>query len=159
MSKENYDKVESAMDETMQKLKAEKLIHDSGQSSNFSKYPENLRSTKEKLAELELQRKKDRRLLATSMKLDVDKFFKKNKQFYSYLGTFHEEFLDLVHAADSMDDPKWKRLLEIKAKLDVYRANQKKMEPQVSNEALIKQQLKTHINKRYKVKDGWLPLY
>lgn len=159
MVKENYDKVESAMDETLQKLKAEKLIHDSGQSSNFGKFPENLRSTKAKLAELNEQRKKDRRLLATSMKIDVDKFFKKNKQFYTFLGTFHEEFVELIQSADSMDEALWKRLMEIKSKLDQYRANQKKLEPPVSDEAIIAQQQKKHINKRYKVKDGWLPLY
>lgn len=158
MPKENYDKVESAMNETMQKLKTEKLIHDSGQTSDFSKYPENLRSTRELLAELDVQRRKDRKLVATGVKIDVDRAFLKNKQFYTYLGTYHEEFTDLIRAADSLDEAKWKRLLEIKAKLDIYKNNQKKFVPPLSNEAIIQSQQKIHINKRYKVRDGWLPI-
>lgn len=156
MPRNNYEKVDSAMEAGLLRIKAEKLVKESEKKSNVNSAPENLRSAREKLAEVADQRKKERRLLATGMRVDIDLYFVKDRQLYTKLGTYHEEFMDLVAKSDSMDEEKWKRLMEIKEKLDAYKKEKNKKAP--NDEKLIELERKKHINKRHNIKDNWLPL-
>ncbi len=159
MGKANYDRVESAVDEGLLKIKAEHLLHESELASKIHSTPENLRSTREHLAEVAKKREQERRLIAAAMLFDVDRHFRKNKQLYSALGTYHEEFTDLIQSAGSMNEEKWTRLMEIKLKLDAVKEEQKKKEKPVSNDTIIEGEVKKHKTKRINVKETWLPLY
>ncbi len=157
MPRNNYEKVDQAMEAGLLKMKAERWIKESEKVSEVKKSPENLRSTREKLAEVTEQRRKEHRLIAAAIQHDVDRLFLKDKHLYTALGTFHEEFIDLIAAAESMDESKWKRLMEIKESLEAYKKIH--LHKPVSNESLVELERKKHINKRHNVKDNWLPLH
>lgn len=159
MAKTNYDRVESAIEEGLLKMKTENLIEDSNAVSKIKKIPENLRSTREKLMELTESRKQERRLIAASLQYDVDRLFKKDKQFYSSIGTYHDEFCDLIKEADSMNESKWNRLMEIREKINAAKEKLDKDKKSETDESVIEAQRKKHKNKRFNVKEKWLPLY
>lgn len=156
MPKNNYEKVDAAMDSGLLEIKAKQWLKESELKSKLKEAPENLRSARERLAEVAEERRKERRLTIAATQFEVDRLFIKNRHLYTTLGTYHDEFTDLLAHAE-LDDDKWKRLLEIRDKLMAYKKElDKKL---VSDDKIVESERKKHINKRHNVKDGWLPLH
>lgn len=158
MAKTKYDQVESAVDDGLLKIKAEQLIENSEVASKTKNVPKNLQSTRKKLEELSSKKKQERRLIAAAMQYDVERLFKRKTHLYTEIGTYHDEFTELVKHTDSMDEEKWKRLLEIKEKLDEIKKKADEEKNSQTDDTIVEQQRKKHINKRFNVSDKWLPL-
>lgn len=159
MAKTNYSKVEQALDEGLKRLSVDKLLEYSDVSSKLGQTPSIAKQGRLENEEAALRLKQDKHLLVASMQFDINRLFKKNKHLYTKLGTHHEEITSLFNDIDTLTEDRLKRLLEIKKSLDDYKAKLKEKKPDSSNDAIVEHERKKHINKRFNVKDKWLPLY
>lgn len=158
MAKTNFDKVEDVFDDGVQKIKAAKLQNASVSVTKMNRTPESLRPARQRIEAILERKRKQRHLIVKSLEIDIDNLFRINRHLYTLLGTYHDEFIDLAASVDSMNEKKWDRLLEIKEKLDEYKSSMESNTKGMTDRQRVESERKKQINKRYNVKDTWLPL-
>jgi hypothetical protein len=144
MAKTNFTKVEKDLDKGLEKMKVSNL-HDLadiaagiGESS----------AKKSKITETQ-------HLLVQHLKIDLKRLRKKEKKLYSKLQIKKEVIDKQLSAPESLSEEEWKDLASLRKKTSELIAE---YFPDESNEELIEQEKIKHRNKRFNVKDNWLPL-
>lgn len=141
--KTNYTKVEEALKEGMQKYSLHKLLDEADEAQNVKKESspdENL--TKQKTV--------------ISIQRAVKSYSKVDKKFYKKIGYKREDIKNLLSNPDCSQPEVWKNILQLKEKIEAY----KKADPSLNfEEDIVKKERVKHVNKRYNVKDNWLPLH
>lgn len=138
MAKANFSKVEKALEEGIVKMTSERLCKETGKEA-LEKAPSRdavVLTLDRIFHDLSLLSKKDPSLLD---KLKVTK---------NTLNAFYEK-------ASTLTPAEWKTVKEIQVKIEQQK---KSAAPSVTDDDLIASERKKHINKRFNVREKWLPL-
>lgn len=144
MAKTNFTKVEDAFDDEMRKQMRDELLKEADRvSGNQPKETPQVVEQKKVAAE----RKVMIQALQHSLK-EMD-----NGVFDTHIGITKERLENLLKKGIDLTEKDLEILKKTKKKIDQYKKNHKDY-----NENLVEQERKKHINKRFNVRDKWLPL-
>jgi hypothetical protein len=145
MAKVNFSKVEDSFDKALLKLQIENLnelaaIADLSQESKKSA--------------------KGMEEIAVKFKKELDKLKKRDPHLFDRLNLTKEAESKLAQPASTYSPEDWARLKELKERIEQLKKDLSGKESlDAENETLISKERKKHINKRFNVRDDWLPLH
>jgi len=142
MSKTNYTKVEEALAEGLRKITAERLLGLADDASGNSK-----KATSHV----------DNALLIT-LRLELTSLIKKNEDPYKLFAINKDELKNFMDHPETITLKDWENIKKLKVRVDQYKKAIDKIATN-SDDAIIEQARNKHVNKRYNVKDTWLPLH
>lgn len=149
MSKTNFTKVEKALSEGLNQITVNHLLElaDSAASSmggEDSKF--HLPSQEQRTAALQ------------QLDRELKKLHKEDLTAYKSVSYIKNDLKRLLSNPETLTPEDWKKIKIIKEKIELFRRELAKKLPHLSNEQIIEAEQGKHINKRFNVKDGWLPL-
>jgi hypothetical protein len=143
MAKANFSKVEKALEEELIRMTSERLLEETP-SSKIHKGEK-------------LPAPQDQVTILKNMERLIKKISKKDPGLMQKGGIDLESFNTLLECAGKLSKEQWQSAKEIQKKLSELK---KALTDQtaVSDEALVEEERKKHINKRFNVQEKWLPL-
>lgn len=139
MAKANFSKVEKALEEGLIKLTSNKLLDETpGKKSELT--PENAA------------------LVLKKVESDLNKLKKEDKAIFKKVGIRHSALKKLLNSAATLTPADWNSIKEVQKKVAEYKKEMLKKIPPMKDEDLVEKERIIHKNKRYNVRDGWLPL-
>lgn len=135
MSKTNFTKAEEALNEEMRKIAIQKILDETAAAKDD--YSPSQKVIKQLIR-------------------DVNPLIKKDKRLFAKLG-FKKEQIKAILEDQNISAENWKVLMDFKEKLDSYRMEKKK-NSEGSEEKQVEEERIKHINKRFNINEGWLPL-
>jgi len=149
MAKTNFTKAEEAFDDGLRKASVNKLFEIVDENATLSD-PEKALELAAKQGKIPIAA--DRQLLSV-LKHELHHLHKKGLDIYTQLNLDKKQFKQWCENPNSLTAAEWTRIKELKEKVDSL-----KKESQTPDDELIQSERNKHINKRFNVKDKWLPL-
>lgn len=100
-----------------------------------------------------------RRLVIASVRQDLKSLKRKDTKIYVKLGIAKEGVQKLLESTTNLTSEEWQKIKEIHLKIIEYKKEIARKIPQPTDEQLIEAERKKHINKRFNIKEKWLPLH
>lgn len=141
MAKTNFTKVEEALRDALDKMFKESLLEEADLAQG--KNP-----TKQHLVDQ----------LVAKIRQEIKTLHKQDKEIFFKLGIDEKIIHNLLASSKPLTQKDWETLQAILKKIELYRTELEKTFPKPTDEELIEQESKKHINKRFNVNDKWLPL-
>ena len=141
MAKTNFTKVEEALRDGIDKMIKEKLLEEADAAQG--KAP-----TK--------QHSKDQ--LLAKIRQEFKYLYKQDKDVFKKLGIDEKILKELLLTAKSLTQSDLNILQEVLNRFDLYKKEMAKKNPSATDDQIIEEEKKKHINKRFNVRDDWLPL-
>ena len=141
MAKTNFTKVEEALRDGIDKMIKEKLLEEADAAQGKS--PQKQHATDQLLAKI---------------RHEFKYLYKQDKDVFKKLGIDDKILKELLASAKQLTQNDLKVLQEVLKRFDLYKTEMEKQNPQATDEMLIEEGKKQHINKRFNVRDDWLPL-
>lgn len=142
MPKNNYTKVEEALAEGLRKMKVHDLLEEA----------DNVKAGKGKKTE-----KQAENALLVALNLDLTHLSKHGSDPYKKLGLNKAEISKYLEHPEDLTNSDWDKIKKLKEDLENLKTEMLKTQ-KASDEEIIKKQVKEQKNKRFNVKDNWLPL-
>ncbi len=142
MAKTNFTKAEEALAKELDKMLKAKILEEADQASGQQSSNDG----------------QDKLVLIMRMQRDLKRLHAKEKGSYEEIDLPKSILRALVKTPEKLKSKSWKELKEIKDALDRYRHELKKRYPGLTDEELIQLEMEKHINKRFNIRDDWLPL-
>lgn len=144
MAKTNFTKVEDAFEEERRKLMKEELLKEADRASG---------KVIEENPQIELQKKlaAERKILIQALKHDLKEM--DDDFFDEIIKTSKNKLEMLLKKGLNLTDKDFENLKKVKKKIDQHKKTDLDFD-----DKLIQQERKKHINKRFNVRDKWLPL-
>lgn len=154
MAKTNFAKVEESLKAGLEKMNVDQL----GQLADIAqgaKRPE-LKSLMEKAAKVAaktaLERKATLYIMHKTLK-EID-----DPKFYAALGLSKESLQELIAKLPTLKKEEWDKLKKTKERILQLQREHRQTLPTQKDESLIESERKRHINKRFNVREKWLPM-
>lgn len=144
MAKSNFSKVEKALEEGLLRLTSEHLLEEADAKGG---------KQKERLPPPEL-----RIAILQKIEKDLKKLHKLDHGIYKKVGLLKEDLKKFIANPSLVTTQEWKSLKEAKDRLDVAKKELTPEKPFILDEDIVEQERQKHINKRFNIKDKWLPL-
>lgn len=146
MTKINFTKAEKAFDDAIQKLIIDNLF-DLASLADAVEEPALYSHTPQIQDVIERFHK------------ELKKLKKKDQKLYEKLHLLPEEELRLSANPEHFDQTDWLRVKNLKEKIELLKKEFYGEEiVQIENENQVSKERKKHINKRFNIREGWLPL-
>lgn len=142
MAKTNFTKAENALDEGLRKISVSNLCRLADIAAQIGPPSESSPT-------------KTQRLLIQHLKIDLLRLKKKDNKIYSKLHIKKETLNQQFAHPESLSPEEWQALEALRTQTKALIAE---YYPNESNDELIAQEKNKHRNKRFNVKDTWLPL-
>ena len=139
MAKTNFTKVEEALRDGLDKMLKEKLLEEADAAQGKSPSQQHVANQ-----------------LVAKIRHEFKFLKKQDKGIFEKIGIEEKALKELLSKSLSLSD--WATLQDILKKIEAYRLELEKAIPKLNDEQLIEQQSKKHINKRFNIRDDWLPL-
>lgn len=155
MAKTNFTKVEELLQDSITKKKVEGW----GKLADIAQKVERpeMRKLVEKASLAAEKVDLDKKALIHALSQAKKKY--KDLKFYEAIGISAEELDKLLADVKVLSPEDWARLQGIRAKVAEYKKNEiEQQADKRGNEAIVDGERRKHINKRFNVKDKWLPL-
>lgn len=155
MAKTNFSKVEELLQSSLSKIKVERWgkLADIAQSIERPEMRKFAEQATLSAAKSELDKKALIHGLKRTLKETSD------PAFFETLGTTASELENLVKEPKLLSQDQWSRLQEIRAKIkEAQSAASPAPSPENSDQTIVQSEREKHLNKRFNVKDNWLPL-
>lgn len=146
MAKANFTKVEKALEEGLTQMTSQRLLEEAANVKSTGK--KNTLPPSPQAASVVLQQMKGE--LRDLEKADADIFNK--------IGMGKSAFKKLLTAAAKLTPEEWAQIKEIRTKVDQYKRELSAKLPQQTDEEIVQKERVKHINKRFNVREKWLPL-
>jgi hypothetical protein len=141
MAKTNFTKVEEALRDGLDKMLKESLLEEADAAQG--KPSQKQHTTDQLLAKI---------------RHEFKYLYKIDKEVFQKIGINDKILKELLLTTTSLTQKDIDVLKEVLRRIESYRTEMQKKNPQASDEQLIEDQKKKHINKRFNVRDDWLPL-
>lgn len=155
MGKVNFTKVEQALEAGLIKMEAQNLLYLADLASSFgeadSDTPPVLKPAKFKWDE-------NHQLFVQNLATDLRKLRKKDREMDTKLGLDRGELNKLLENPKEITEEEWEKIREIRRKLNEHKKEMKKRLGTISDQDLVKTERKKQVNRRFNIKDNWLPL-
>lgn len=146
MTKINFTKAEKAFDNAIQKLIIDHLF-DLASLADAVEEPALYSNTPQIQEVIERFHK------------ELKKLKKKDQKLYEKLDILPEEELRLSATPENFNQTDWLRVKNLKEKIECLKKELYGEEVvQIENENQVSKERKKHINKRFNIREGWLPL-
>ncbi len=155
MAKTNFTKVEDLLEAQLAKMEAKEL----GKLADIAQKVERpeMRKLVEKASIAAAKNEIDRTSLIHAIHQAAKKF--KEPSFYTALGMTSEELQTLLDTPrENLTNLQWAKLQDLRPKIIEFKKNFSKLHPEAADETLVNKERTKHLNKRFNVKDKWLPL-
>lgn len=149
MAKTNFTKVEKALNEGLTQITVSKLL-DLADSTAASMGKGD--------SKLHLPSQEQRSVLFQHLEQDLKKLHNENLTAYQSVSYIKDTLKRLISNPETLTSAEWKQVKEIKEKVEEFKKEIAKKLPQNSDEEIVEDQRKEHINKRFNVRKTWLPL-
>jgi hypothetical protein len=155
MAKTNFSKVEDLLDSSLQKMKIDQWGKLAEIAQNVER-PE-MRKLVEQATLAASQAELDRKALLHALSKALKDF--QHSEFYAEIEISRDELAQLIQNPKTLKAEQWVHLQKVRAKIAEYRRREMELHSNESGDrALVAKERHKHINKRFKVKDSWLPL-
>ena len=151
MAKTNFSKVEEALAQGILKMSVEKLM----EYADLAAMMGGANSTKDKVTSGALE--SQGRILKV-LERDAVRLHKKDHSLYKNMGIEKKQLDDLFAKTVLLTPKEWELVRQIQLKLKTYKDKMRKSIPKEADDKLVDKERKKHINKRFNVRDEWLPL-
>ena len=141
MAKTNFTKVEEALREGLDKMLKEKLLEEADLAQG--KKPSKQHAVDQLIAKI---------------RQEIKILHKHDKEIFLKIGVDEKIIHNLLTSNKPITKKDWQVLQAILKKIELYRTELEKSFPKPSDEELIEQETKKHLNKRFNINDKWLPL-
>lgn len=155
MTKTNFTKVEGLLEAELAKMEAQEL----GKLADIAQkvVQPGMRKIVEKASIAAAKTEIDRSALLHSLHRAIKQF--KDPAFYVDIAISKEELAALLNLPrEQLIDEQWAKLQALRPKIKEFKKKFQKMHPESADETLVEGERHKHINKRFNVKDKWLPL-
>lgn len=142
MAKTNFTKVEDALNDGMKRMAVKKLLEEADIATGKKAPP-----------------KEDTSLILTAVKHDLKWLAKQNPEIYKELSLDKQKTHDLLKAQPPFNQEQMTELKQVKEKIEHYKVKIKAQSPESDNERIVQEEKKSQKNKRFNVRDKWLPLH
>lgn len=153
MGKVNFTKVEQALEAGIVKMEAQHLLYLASLASSLG---EGDSDTPPVLKPAKFRFDENHQVFVKNLEADLRKLRKRDKETDSKLGIQKDEIKNLL--ANEITEKEWEKICEIRRKLDEYRREMKKKLGTISDQDIIFSERKRQVNRRFNIKDNWLPL-
>jgi len=150
MTKINFQKVEQALEEGFRKFGIKQLLYLADLSNSFGE-----EMTKKNA--FDDQETKALSLHTFYRNLQILK--KKDSKLFEKLGIDQDKMKHLIEHPNEITEKEWEQMNEIRKKVELYRKELQSKIGKTSDEDLIKSQRKKQKDRRFNIKDEWLPLH
>lgn len=148
MAKTDFTKVESILDEGLRKITVAHLLDladeakpESNKTPNIASEQSNLRSQ----TILALQR-------------DMKFLHNQGQEPYELFGITKKIINKYLKNIDTLTSEEWESIKTIHSKVQKFKKEFEKKSPKKDDDALVEQQRRRHVNKRFNINEKWLPL-
>jgi len=142
MTKTNFTKVEEAFTERMHRMNVNKLLDEADEAT---------KGKKEETNPLTLR--------VAALRHEIKWLSKQNPDFYSELSLDKKNVRALLELKEPFSKEQTTDLEKLKEKIEKYKAKLAPENAEADNERIIEDQKKKQKNKRFNIKDKWLPLH
>lgn len=139
MAKANFSKVEKALEEGMIKITSQNLLNQTP-GKHLELTPENAA------------------LILKKMDTDLLKLNKEDKAIYEKVGVKRSALKKLLSSTTTLTPADWNSIKEIQLKIAAYKKEILKKIPQMTDEDFVEKERIVQKNRRFNVRDKWLPL-
>ena len=164
MAKTDYEKVEDQLEEGMRKMAKDKLLEEADAQmperpkSILERLEEKERGEEQSKKELSIREQAHRNMLRT-LKKDIKRLMKRDRSILKELGISPKEVQNFVDDPNALSADQWKKIKAIRDKVNLYKKEMLGTLEEGMNEKIVEEERKKHINKRFNVREGWLPLH
>lgn len=155
MAKTNFTKVEELLQDSIVK----KQVQNWGKMADIAQKVERpeMRKLVEKATFAAEKVETDRKALIHALTRAIKDF--KDPKFYEAIGIPADDLDVLLKKSKELKAEEWNRLQEIRGKVAAYKKNEIEQHVDESgDDAIVNAERRKHINKRFNVRDKWLPL-
>jgi len=155
MAKTNFSKVEDSLKAGLEKMQRESLgkLADIAQKATKPELKAILEKSVKAASKAILEKKGTLHIIKQSLRnLSL------KTEFYEFIGIAKSDLATLLNRSTELTTEEWKTLNDVKKKIKSYKEELKKKHPELNDEELITKERKKHINKRFNVREKWLPI-
>lgn len=152
MAKTNYTKVEEVLNEGLRKIKVNQLLEEADAAAAVG-------------GSQEMQEREGaptdetgRTHLIATLKHDLKQLHKQKHDPYEKLGLKKSELNKFLDNQEALTPQDWEMIKQLRKRIDEFKEELAKNLPSTTDDDLIKQARRKHINKRFNVNEKWLPL-
>lgn len=150
MAKTNFTKVEEALAEGLRKITVTKLLEEADEAGA---------GKEDSAAHMkEHQDREAAHALILTLQLDLKELSKNDQGVYTKFGIKKKELKKMISNPESLNPQDWEKLKKLRSQIDDFKKDMSKNLPPSNDETLIEQERYKHLNKRFNVKDKWIPL-
>lgn len=154
MSKIDFSKVEHLLEVSLAQVEIKNLGKLADIAQKIGR-PE-MRQMIEKSAKAASKNQTDKLSLLHVLRQTLKKH--KNPSFYESLAIPLEKLKNLLEKSSDLKVEEWALLQELRLKVNALKAEDLGTHPEKADDSIVEQERKKHINKRFNVRDKWLPL-
>ncbi len=154
MSKINFEKAEQYFDKGLARMEVENLLYLAELSDSLGSLvskPKRGKKTKEQI-------KREKAFLVINTKREIKFIARVRRDLVEELGIDRETAERLFKDPDNVSDEDIEEILKIRAKIRNFRDEIKKSLQDINTEEMIQKQIAKAKNKRFNIRDSWLPL-
>jgi len=159
MAKTDYEQVEARLIEGLKKMFVQRILEmaDSAITTGETRKPVQRGPDGEEIRATSLE--ESHKNILQALRRDLKKLHDKETRFEEKLGISHQEVARLVDNPADLTPDDWAKLKALKDSLESHRQDLAEPIEEGANEKLIEDERLKHINKRFNVREGWLPLH
>jgi hypothetical protein len=148
MKKTDYTKTENLLNEGLLKMTVQELLDLADKTGSFKGEENALPSLQARTILLSFMRHDFEALSSVEGAKPEEK-----------AGITHKELSEAITKIQELTPEKWELLKQVRSRLIAYKEELRDKIPHLTNEEIIALERKKHINKRFNVRDKWLPLH
>lgn len=99
-----------------------------------------------------------RSILLTFMEHDLEKMSKVEEKIYTQVGIRRKDLRNIIEKANYLTQDDWIKLKAIRTRVIQYKKDLAEKIPHLTDDEIVILERKKHINKRFNVREKWLPL-
>lgn len=146
MVKANFTKVEKALEEGLTQMTSQRLLDEADAANPKGK--KKTAAPNPQAAAIVLQQ----------MKGELRELEKTDANIFKKIGMGKSAFKKLLDSSAKLTPEEWAHVKEIRLKVEQYKKELSAKLPQQSDEEIVQKERIKHINKRFNVREKWLPL-
>jgi len=155
MAKTNFTKVEESLKSGMEKIKISNLGKMADIAQEAASKPE-MKGLMEKAAlvasKMSIERKATLHIIEQALNDYPD------DAFFQLIDCNRQQIVELINRKESLKRNEWETLRQVKIKITDFKNTKLQKNSEKANEKLIDSERQRHKNKRFNVREKWLPL-
>lgn len=158
MPKNNYTKVEEALDDALLKMKRDQLLQIAGKTKGGpAPAPTESSSNAATKATEDTDTDKIETKAIKVLHSELQQLYKDGKDPYKKLGINKVEITKYIEHPEDLTPEDWNKIKQFKEQVEFFKKDLDKVQKATDDE-IIEDQIKKQKTKRFNVKDNWLPL-